>query len=496
MSRRTLLFLPALALYPLLQLLPHGWMLHSLLDGPADPAAVAFVAAALGADLIFGWLMVGFALAKGRALQVPTRTGPTARVTTAATVLIPVCDEPIDVLRPTFRAADRLGHRVLVVENSRTPGHGDQVRTLADAHGLDWVAVPNRGTKAAALNAALPLVETELLVLFDADVVATSDAVGTLVAPLLEDPRLALVQSPQAERNREASVVAAAASCQQLYFYEFVAQGWGALGLALCVGTNCALRVGPLRAVGGFPEDTVTEDVALSYSLHRAGHRSRFLPEVVGWGLAPETLPGFWRQRARHAEGAIHLLLRALGDRGGPLRLRVAYATMAAFPLVAVGYLCFAVTVLLAASVDIASWSRDLVYLGAAGAFVATQVLLLSGLRGRGHRLVEALAGQGGTLMVLPAYLLGTARALVRRPAFFAVTPKGDTAVGPWPRRLAVAATLLGALWAVRWATLAWNTELGVGVFTAWVVFHVVVLLAPWGVAARRAPTLTAPTVA
>lgn len=481
------LFLPALATYPLMQLGPHLWMLWELARSPADPLALGFILAALGADLVFFWLMLGFALAKTQALLQAPAEARAAGPGLPATVLIPVCDEPLEVLRPAFFAAAHLGHPVVVVENCRRPDHGPRVRDLARRCGLDCVSVPNRGTKAAALNAVLPSVRTPALVLLDADVVAEPDAADALIAVLAADPDLAFVQSPQAERNRGATPVAAAASCQQLYFYEFVAQGWGAAGRALCVGTQCAFRTEPLRAAGGFPEDTVTEDIAVSYALHRAGHRSAYLPRVLGRGLAPTTLAGFWRQRARHAQGAVSLLLAVLADHRAPPGLRLSYAAMAAFPLVAVGYLCFSLTLLLAAQVQVASWSQPLVYLGAAGAFVLTQALLLSGMTARGHRLAELLAGQGGTLLVLPAYLQGIARALIPGRAHFELTPKTTGhATGTWQGPLALCLALAGVAWATRWAARAWSTELGVLVFGLWLVFHAAVLLAPFLVATSK----------
>ncbi|MCB9779893.1 MAG: glycosyltransferase [Alphaproteobacteria bacterium] len=491
-ARRLAPLLPALALYPLLQLGPHLWMLRALRADGGDPAAIAFVAAALGADLLFGGLMLGFAVAKARALLHPPVLPARRTRVLATTVLIPVCDEPLDVLRPTLQAAARLGQPVLVVENCRRPGHGAAVAALAAGFGLGVRAVPNRGTKAAALNAVLPTLTTPLVALFDADVVTDPDAVQWLAGVLADDPALAFVQSPQAERNRDRTPVAAAASCQQLYFYAFMAPGWGSLGRALCVGTQCAFRVDALRAVGGFPEDTVTEDVAVSYALHRAGYRSAWLPRVVGRGLAPTRLVDFWRQRSRHAEGAMTLLRRVLSDHDAPLPLRLSYVALATFPMVALGYLCFAGTVLLAARVDLAGWSHPAVYAGAAGAFVLTQVLLLSGMGRQGHGPAELLAGQGGTMMVLPAYLHGMVRGLFGRRAWFAVTPK-DLAPGahPGPARRVLSLLLAAVLAAltVRQAAQAWTTSLGVAVFGGWVLFHVVVLLAPlWVAGPRRAP--------
>ncbi len=487
------MFLLSVLLFPLLQLVPHAWFgLHALTYGAA-PLATAFLVAALGADLVFSWLLLGFARAKIDALRRHDQLYTCAHIlgTPALTVLIPVCNEPLNVLDKTFRAAKRIQYRplkVLVVENSQHPDHRSAVVKQARFHGLDVISITNRGTKAAALNDSLSHVASPYLAILDADIVASRDFVKVLLPHLVGDPLVAFVQGPQTDRNRAESYVAAASGFQQAYFYEFVAEGFGVRERALCVGTNCIFRVEAVRAVGGWPEDTVSEDVAISWQLHRAGYRSRYVRAAIGQGLAPVTFGALFRQRSRHAQGAFQLLGRVFNDREAQLSLRLHYLLLASFPLVAVAYPLFGVQVILTGFLLDPYWAGLPFTVAALGAMVATQTALLIGMGRRGYRVVEMLAGQGGTLLAIPAYLLGALRALTRCSKRFQITPKEcprskvvliqGIAIG------LISVSILIALFG--WSVHTWQSDLGVAVFCVWLSIHGAVLVAPLLVAKDR----------
>ncbi|WP_230206915.1 glycosyltransferase family 2 protein [Novosphingobium sp. Gsoil 351] len=68
--------------------------------------------------------------------------------------------------------------------------------------------------------------------------------------------------------------------------------------------------------VGGYRHDTVGEDLELVTRIHRHMREQRrpyrigFVPEVVCWTEAPETLPGLRNQRARWEQGALETLVK------------------------------------------------------------------------------------------------------------------------------------------------------------------------------------------
>ena len=67
-------------------------------------------------------------------------------------------------------------------------------------------------------------------------------------------------------------------------------------------GANCAVRMSTLRALGGWNEETVTEDTDLTLRLLLSGQRVRYdvTPSTTRRPWSP---PRFWTQRYRWARG-------------------------------------------------------------------------------------------------------------------------------------------------------------------------------------------------
>ena len=86
--------------------------------------------------------------------------------------------------------------------------------------------------------------------------------------------------------------------------------------LTLISGAFGIFKRSILIEIGGYRHDTVGEDLELVIRLHRRlreqkrPYRLAFVPEVVCWTEAPETLVGLSNQRARWEQGALETLIR------------------------------------------------------------------------------------------------------------------------------------------------------------------------------------------
>ena len=86
--------------------------------------------------------------------------------------------------------------------------------------------------------------------------------------------------------------------------------------LTLISGAFGIFKRSILIEVGGYRHDTVGEDLELVIRMHRhlrehnRPYRMAFVPEVVCWTEAPETLAGLGNQRARWEQGALETLVR------------------------------------------------------------------------------------------------------------------------------------------------------------------------------------------
>ena len=230
-------------------------------------------------------------------------------------VLITVYGEPLEVIEATVRAARdmRLEHRTWVCDDGRS----DEVRLLCQRLGVDYVRRSDReGVKAGNANRALARTTGEFVAIFDADHVPHRDFL-VVTLPHLAGPEVAFVQCPQAYRFERHSFVEIGSAESQQLFYEVICPGKNRFNAAFHVGTNAVFRRTALEDVGGFYEDTHSEDIWTSIRIHQRGWRSTFLPHIVARGLSPSTVNAYFRQQFRWASGSFEILLR-----DSPLRSR------------------------------------------------------------------------------------------------------------------------------------------------------------------------------
>jgi cellulose synthase/poly-beta-1,6-N-acetylglucosamine synthase-like glycosyltransferase len=78
--------------------------------------------------------------------------------------------------------------------------------------------------------------------------------------------------------------------------------------LTVVPGAVGAWRRDALRALGGFPVDTLAEDQDLTIAIQTAGYRVVFDSTAVAWTEAPTTVRGLAKQRFRWAYGTLQCL--------------------------------------------------------------------------------------------------------------------------------------------------------------------------------------------
>ncbi|MBM3488582.1 MAG: UDP-forming cellulose synthase catalytic subunit, partial [Alphaproteobacteria bacterium] len=317
-------------------------------DAASFAAALLLYAAELYAVALY--FLSAFVNARPLRRPVAPRIAPAALPT--VDILIPTYDEPIDILRVTLVAACRIRYpgekrRVYLLDDGGT----DQKRTQADpvaaeaaryrqralvglcrAVGAHYLTRPrNEHAKAGNLNAALPRTRGDLVLVVDADHVPTPDILERSVGYFVEDPDLALVQTPHffvapdpIEKNLGTF---RAMPGEYEMFYRVIQPGLDFWNASLFCGSAAILSRRHLAQLGGFAATTVTEDAETSLALHARGLKSRYIPEPMVAGLVPDTFEALVRQRTRWAQGMTQLFIRdnPLLKRGLSLPQRLCY---------------------------------------------------------------------------------------------------------------------------------------------------------------------------
>lgn len=349
-------------------------------------------------------------------------------------VLIATYDEDEDVLRPTVVGA-------LAIRNDVPP----EVWVLDDG-GRHWVEAmcaevgaryltrpaPRAHAKAGNINNALVHVDAEFLVTLDADHVPRPELIERMLGHMA-DPRVAVVQGPQAFYNRGFGHPRSEEDPlrnEQSIFFDVICRGKDRHDAAFWCGCPSLLRREALMEVGGVATETVVEDAHTSMKLNARGWRVAYHDEVMALGIAPEEIGAFVVQRARWARGSLQMLRLEfpLLKRGLSRAQRLEYTASCLHflegPQRLIGLLIPAL-VLMTGAVPIAADPR--LYL----AIFIPHVILVpvaSKALTRGHYRV--LEGERFSIVRMEAYLRALAALPRGRGAGFSVTPKGARADG------------------------------------------------------------------
>ncbi|HEU4979169.1 MAG TPA: glycosyltransferase [Solirubrobacteraceae bacterium] len=414
-----------------------GWLLEPSRVG--NPVLYAVLVAAELFNLLqalgFWWTCAGERPRRRRRAS----DGPPPEVD----VLVPVYDEPADVVEPTIAAAVALrGARVRVW--LLDDGGSDEMRALAARNGACYIRRPRHdGAKAGNINNALAQTSAPYVAVLDCDHVPLPRFLDATL-PQLEDPRVAFAQTPQCYANAGAGDVAAAAWSQQALFFGAIARGKDGRHAMFCCGTNVVFARAALEDAGGFPQDSLTEDFELSVRLHERGWRSVYVPEVLALGLGPEDMASYVSQQHRWARGCLSALPRVLRARL-PWRTRVQYLLSCSYFLTGwtvLAYMSFPVLRILTGAQPLASAAADQFLLHFAPYFGIA--LGMVALMGTGTYTFRAFALQSASFWI---HVHASLLTLLRRPGSFKVTPKRG-AGGPQPRAVLpglAAATALSA---------------------------------------------------
>ncbi|MGF1456559.1 MAG: UDP-forming cellulose synthase catalytic subunit [Alphaproteobacteria bacterium] len=227
---------------------------------------------------------------------------------------IPTYNEELDLVAKTVYAAKDLEYppeklQIYLLDDGRR----DEFRDFAARAGIGYVTRDtNEHAKAGNLNNALRQTDGELVAILDCDHIPTRWFLQLTAGWFLQDPDMALVQTPHHFYNRDPFLKNLSAGTrvppEGLLFYGLVQDGNDFWNAAFFCGSCALLRRDALEGIGGIAVETVTEDAHTALKLHRAGWKSAFIRFPMAAGLATETLGRFIGQRIRWARGMVQIL--------------------------------------------------------------------------------------------------------------------------------------------------------------------------------------------
>jgi cellulose synthase/poly-beta-1,6-N-acetylglucosamine synthase-like glycosyltransferase len=247
-------------------------------------------------------------------------------------IYLPVCGEPVEVLRNTW---ENVLAMVRAYPGRANPwilddGADPEAEALAARLGIPYVVRPDRGAdkKSGNLRHAFAHTKGDLFVILDADFAPRADFLAETL-PYFDDPQVAIVQTPQYFRTstRQTWVERAAGAVQEV-FYRSIQVSRDRLGASICVGTCAVYRREALDPQGGTTLIAYAEDVHTGLDVRREGWTLKYVPVLLTTGTCPDNLDMFVRQQYRWCTGSTSTLLTSrLWSVPMTLRARLTYVS-------------------------------------------------------------------------------------------------------------------------------------------------------------------------
>ena len=229
-------------------------------------------------------------------------------------ILVPTYNEPWNVVEKTLVGALEQTYpcRVWILDDGRREWLKQECSRL----NVGYVTrADNLHAKAGNLNSGLAHLATldvrsDFVAVLDADFIPRPRFVERALS-LMHDSKVGIVQTPQYHLNPDPFQLKFRARAgwpdTQRFAFGCFLPARDAEGGAYCCGTSFIARAEALEKIGGFPTDSVTEDVLTSVKMGMSGYRTVFLGELLSTGLAAEGLHEYLTQRGRWCLGTVQL---------------------------------------------------------------------------------------------------------------------------------------------------------------------------------------------
>ena len=181
--------------------------------------------------------------------------------------------------------------------------------------------------KAAALKDATALVDTDFIIVFDADYLPSRGLIRRLMAPFV-DPEVGAVMGRVVPNNVGANLLTRLLDLERSGGYQVDQQARMNLGLVPQYGgTVGGIRLAALQAVGGWHDDVLAEDTDLTYRLLLGGWQTVYHNRAECYEEVPQSWAVRVRQIKRWAKGHNQAMVRhslpLLRHAGVPWAIRI-----------------------------------------------------------------------------------------------------------------------------------------------------------------------------
>lgn len=167
------------------------------------------------------------------------------------------------------------------------------------------------GGKSGALNDALKLATGDWLCIYDADAAPERNALLFLTQKAMEEPeKYGAVFGRNKARNRGQNFLSRCINLELVTIQRIHHTGlWQLFKLGTIPGTNFIVKKSLILEIGGWDENAITEDTAISFDIMMRGQLIALAPQAEAYQQEPEKLSVYMKQRERWAKGNYRVVI-------------------------------------------------------------------------------------------------------------------------------------------------------------------------------------------
>lgn len=238
----------------------------------------------------------------------------------SVTVLVPAHNEDM-VVAITAEHILRLNYPqeklqiIMIADNctDQTVAKLKELKSRPSYQHRDFEIMERKGTggKSGALNDALLKTKGEWICVYDADAAPEKNALMFLMQKALEKPDLyGAVFGRNKARNRGQNFLSKCINQELVTIQRVHHTGlWELFKIGTIPGTNFIVNTALMREIGGWDENAITEDTAVSFEIMKKGKLIALAPQAEAYQQEPEQLSVYMKQRGRWSKGNFHVIM-------------------------------------------------------------------------------------------------------------------------------------------------------------------------------------------
>jgi biofilm PGA synthesis N-glycosyltransferase PgaC len=225
-------------------------------------------------------------------------------------ILIPARDEESNI-ELTIESALKLNwpaKELIIINDGSVDGTASKIESFLSESNVKVITHEYPLGKSISLNEGFEAARNEIVLILDADARPAQNALDRMVPHFLRKSDIAAVTG----NPRVINISNLLTKLQAIEFSSTVSvlrRGQSAWGRVNTIsGIMSVFRRSVVLSAGGFSPMQPTEDIEITWRLHRAGYRCIYEPAAQVGMLVPETIAQWWRQRSRWSAGLVTVL--------------------------------------------------------------------------------------------------------------------------------------------------------------------------------------------